>query len=109
LVVPDSALDESTRYGTVSDSIERARRLGARVEQRDQGVAVEVVAAITQTLGGLRVDPDGRVLRGDGSAVDRLFAAGGDVGGVATGGYMSNLAAALVLGKRAAEAALASA
>ena len=106
-VVPDSALSEPGRYGTVAESIERARRLGARVEQRDKGVAVEVVAAITQTLGGLRVDPDGRVVRGDGSVVDGLFAAGGDVGGVATGGYMSNLAAALVIGKRAAEALLA--
>lgn len=105
-VVPPSAMDSSTRYGSVADSIERARRLGARVERRDKGVAVEVVAAITQTLGGLRVDVDGRVLRGDGSVVDRLWAAGGDVGGIATGGYMSNLAAALVIGKRAAESAL---
>jgi fumarate reductase flavoprotein subunit len=106
-VVPESALDEPTRYGSVADLIERARRLGARVERRDQGVAVEVRAAITQTLGGLRVDADGRVLRGDGSAVDGLWAAGGDVGGIATGGYMSNLAVALVMGKRAAESALA--
>ena len=105
-VVDDSALALETRYGTVGEQIERARLLGAAVERRDQGVAVEVVAAITQTLGGLRVDVDGRVLRGDGSAVAGLFAAGGDVGGVATGGYMSNLAAALVIGKRAAEAAL---
>jgi succinate dehydrogenase/fumarate reductase flavoprotein subunit len=106
-VVPSAALGEATRYGSVADSIERARRLGARVERRHEGVAVEVVAAITQTLGGLRVDVDGRVLRGDGSGVDGLWAAGGDVGGVATGGYMSNLAAALVIGKRAAESALA--
>jgi fumarate reductase flavoprotein subunit len=106
-VVPDSALDEPTRYGQIRDQIERARRLGAAVERRDQGVAVEVAAAITQTLGGLRVDVDGRVLRGDGSVVDGLWAAGGDVGGIATGGYMSNLAAALVFGKRAAESALA--
>src|SRR4051812_16958899 len=105
-VVADDALSEATRYGSVADSIERARRMGARVEQRDQGVAIEVAAAITQTLGGLRVDTDGRVLRGDGSAVDGLWAAGGDVGGVATGGYMSNLAAALVVGQRAAESAL---
>jgi hypothetical protein len=105
-VVPEDALSESTRYGSVGDAIERARRMGARVEQRDNGLAVEVAAAITQTLGGLRVDPDGRVVRGDGSAVDGLWAAGGDVGGVATGGYMSNLAAALVIGKRAAESAL---
>jgi hypothetical protein len=108
-VVPRDALDLPTRYGTIAEQIERARKLGAAVEQRDQGVAVEVVAAITQTLGGLRVDVDGRVLRGDGSVVSGLWAAGGDVGGVATGGYMSNLAAALVLGKRAAESAVASA
>jgi succinate dehydrogenase/fumarate reductase flavoprotein subunit len=106
-VVPVDALDSATRYGTIGEQIERARGLGAAVEERDQGVAVEVCAGITQTLGGLRVDPSGRVLRGDGSALDGLFAAGGDVGGIATGGYMSNLAAALVIGKRAAEAALA--
>jgi succinate dehydrogenase/fumarate reductase flavoprotein subunit len=106
-VVPEDSLDERTRYGTVGDQIDRARELGAVVERRDKGVAVEVAAAITQTLGGLRVDVDGHVLRGDGSAVDGLWAAGGDVGGVATGGYMSNLAAALVIGKRAAESALA--
>jgi succinate dehydrogenase/fumarate reductase flavoprotein subunit len=108
-VVPRDALEVATRYGTVGEQISRARRLGAAVEQRDRGVAVEVVAAITQTLGGLRVDRDGHVLRGDGSAVEGLWAAGGDVGGVATGGYMSNLAAALVIGKRAAESALAAA
>jgi succinate dehydrogenase/fumarate reductase flavoprotein subunit len=106
-VVPPDALGTETRYGTIADQIERARQLGAAVEQRDQGLAVEVRAAITQTLGGLRVDADGRVLRGDGSRVDGLWAAGGDVGGVATGGYMSNLAAALVIGKRAAESVLA--
>jgi predicted oxidoreductase len=105
VVDPDS-FDIPTRYGTIGEQIERARQLGASVERRDNGVAVEVVAAITQTLGGLRVDVDGRVLSGDGSAVDGLWAAGGDVGGVATGGYMSNLAAALVIGKRAAESAL---
>ena len=98
-VVPASALDEPTRYGTVGELIERARGLGAAVEQRDGGVAVEVAAAITQTLGGLRVDAHGRVAPG-------VWAAGGDIGGVATGGYMSNLAAALVMGRRAAEAAL---
>jgi succinate dehydrogenase/fumarate reductase flavoprotein subunit len=95
-VVPESALGEATRYGTVGEQVERARGLGARVEQRDEGVAVQVVAAITQTLGGLRVDARGRV-------ADGVWAAGGDVGGVATGGYMSNLAAALVIGKAAAE------
>jgi hypothetical protein len=98
-VVPESALDEATRYGRVGELIERARGLGARVELRDKGTAVEVVAAITQTLGGLRADSNGRVAPG-------LWAAGGDIGGVSTGGYMSNLAAALVMGRRAAEDAL---
>lgn len=106
-IVADDALDIPTRYGTIGEQIERARLLGAAVERLDRAMAVEVVAAITQTLGGLCIDTDGRVLRGDGSAVPGLFAAGGDVGGIATGGYMSNLAAALVMGKRAAEAALA--
>ena len=98
-VVPESALGKPTRYGTVGELIERARNLGARVEQRDEGMAVEVIAGITQTLGGLKADTNGRVAPG-------VWAAGGDIGGVATGGYMSNLAAALVIGKRAAEDAL---
>jgi succinate dehydrogenase/fumarate reductase flavoprotein subunit len=98
-VVPESALGERARYGTVAEMIERARGLGARVELRDKGTAVEVVAAITQTLGGLRTDSNGRVVPG-------VWAAGGDTGGVSTGGYMSNLAAALVMGRRAAEDAL---
>ncbi|MFL5842086.1 MAG: FAD-binding protein, partial [Thermoleophilaceae bacterium] len=98
-VVPESALGERARYGTVAEMIERARGLGAAVERLDDGVRVEVAAAITQTLGGLRIDPNGRVAPG-------VWAAGGDAGGVATGGYMSNLASALVMGRRAAEDAL---
>ena len=65
--------------------------------------AVRVVASITHTIGGLRVDERARVLRDDGSALDGLWAAGVDAGGVATGGYASGLAQALVLGPRAAE------
>jgi succinate dehydrogenase/fumarate reductase flavoprotein subunit len=58
------------------------------------------VAAITTTLGGLRVDASAR-------ATDGVFAAGTDAGGLATGGYASGLAAALVFGRIAAESALA--
>jgi succinate dehydrogenase/fumarate reductase flavoprotein subunit len=65
--------------------------------------AVKVVAAVTHTLGGLRIDGDARVLRPDGSAIDGLYSAGVDAGGVATGGYASGLATALVLGLAAAE------
>lgn len=62
--------------------------------------AVLVQAAVTQTLGGIRVDASARVLPGK-----PLYAAGADVGGIASGGYSSGLAAALVLGLTAAETA----
>jgi fumarate reductase flavoprotein subunit len=64
-------------------------------------VAVRVAPGITHTIGGLRVDDRARVV-----GVDGLFAAGADVGGISTGGYASGLAAALVLGRIAAESAL---
>ena len=66
-------------------------------------VAVHVAAAVTHTIGGLRVDTRARVLAEDGSPLDGLYAAGVDAGGVATGGYASGLAQALVLGLAAAE------
>jgi predicted oxidoreductase len=64
---------------------------------------VKVVAAVTHTLGGLRVDERARVLDTDGRPVAGLYAAGVDSGGIATGGYASGLATALVLGLAAAE------
>jgi succinate dehydrogenase/fumarate reductase flavoprotein subunit len=71
--------------------------------------AVHVTASITHTIGGLAVDGRARVLGADGAPLPGLFAAGVDAGGVATGGYSSGLAQALVLGLAAAESALASA
>lgn len=61
-------------------------------------VAVHVAAAVTHTLGGLRVDTSARV-----AGLDGVYAVGVDVGGVALGGYASGLAQALVLGLAAAE------
>ena len=69
----------------------------------DDGVRVHVVAGVTHTLGGLRIDEQARVAREDGSPLEGLFAAGVDVGGIANGGYASGLAQALVLGLVAAE------
>ena len=66
-------------------------------------VAVHVAAAVTHTIGGLRVDTRARVLDEDGAPIDGLYAAGVDAGGVAAGGYASGLAQALVLGLTAAE------
>jgi fumarate reductase flavoprotein subunit len=65
--------------------------------------AVHVVAGITHTIGGLRVDERARVLDEGDSPIGDLYAAGVDAGGIATGGYASGLAAALVLGLAAAE------
>jgi succinate dehydrogenase/fumarate reductase flavoprotein subunit len=99
-VVGDAALAERVRERTVADMIEAAERAGAQVSRSDGTTTVEVVAAITTTLGGLGIDTSAR-------AADGVFAAGADAGGIATGGYSSGLAAALVFGIIAAEAALA--
>lgn len=99
-VVPDQALGEGVRERTVAEVIEAAREAGAPVERVNGATRVEVVAAITTTLGGIRVDERGR-------AADGLWAAGADAGGVSTGGWSSGLATALVLGRVAAEDALA--
>ncbi|HEU5245381.1 MAG TPA: FAD-binding protein [Gaiellaceae bacterium] len=81
-----------------NDRIEAARAAGATVEEREEGLAVHVSAAVTHTIGGLEVETDAGVPGADG-----LWAAGVDAGGVATGGYASGLAQALVLGLAAAE------
>jgi hypothetical protein len=82
-----------------NERIEKARAAGGTVVEREDGtLAVHVAAAVTHTIGGLQVDEHARV-----SGADGLWAAGVDVGGVATGGYASGLAQALVLGLAAAE------
>ncbi len=99
-LVPQEALGEAVRGVSVVQMIDAAGAAGGRVEEREDGrLAVEVVAGITTTLGGLAVDERARVAEG-------LYAAGADTGGISTGGYMSGLASALVLGRVAAEAAL---
>jgi fumarate reductase flavoprotein subunit len=77
------------------------REAGGTVVEQNGELRLHVAAAVTHTQGGLRVDERARV-----AGVDGLFAAGVDVGGFATGGYASGLAAALVLGRIAAESAL---
>ena len=68
---------------------------------------MHVVAGITHTIGGLRIDPQARVLRRDGTPIEGVYAAGADAGGISTGGYASGLASALVFGRIAAETAAA--
>jgi hypothetical protein len=81
-----------------NERIEAARAAGGTVIDQEHGLAVHVAGAVTHTIGGLQVDTEARVI-----GVDGLWAAGVDVGGVATGGYSSGLAQALVLGLVAAE------
>jgi FAD binding domain len=100
-IVSDAALDEPVRERTVRELIEAARRAGAPVETGNGTTTVEVVAGITTTLGGIKVDAEARAAEG-------LYAAGADVGGISTGGWSSALASALVLGKLAAESAISS-
>jgi fumarate reductase flavoprotein subunit len=97
--VSDDALGERVRERTVADVIEAARRAGAPVERRPGKTVVEVVAGITTTLGGVRVDERARAAEG-------LYVAGADAGGISTGGWSSALASALVFGRLAAEEAL---
>jgi succinate dehydrogenase/fumarate reductase flavoprotein subunit len=99
--VTDDALSRRVRDRTVAEMIESARAAGAPVERRDGATSVEVVAAVTTTLGGLRIDDRARAAPG-------VFAAGADAGEIFTGGYGSGLAAALVFGRLAAESALGS-
>jgi succinate dehydrogenase/fumarate reductase flavoprotein subunit len=79
--------------------VDAAEEAGAPVRRGDDDVTVETVAGVTSTLGGLAIDEHAQVTRG-------IFACGADVGGIATGGYASGLAAALVFGRIAARAAL---
>jgi fumarate reductase flavoprotein subunit len=72
--------------------------------------AAEVTGALAHTQGGVRVDGSGRVLRPDGSAIPRLFAAGGvacGVSGHGAAGYVpgNGLAQSFALGFRAGRAA----
>jgi succinate dehydrogenase/fumarate reductase flavoprotein subunit len=121
-VVDARALRRRVRGRTVEEMIETARAVGGDVRPADAlpfrlppspklaeppFVGVRVHAAVTHTIGGLRIDDRARVLHTDGSAIPGLYAAGADAGGIFTGGYGSGLAAALVLGRIAAETALA--
>jgi fumarate reductase flavoprotein subunit len=68
--------------------------------------AILVLPGVTHTIGGLRVDERARVLRKDRTPIEDLWACGVDAGGIASGGYASGLAQALVLGLSSAEDAV---
>ncbi len=97
--VPEAHLWQLVRGRTIAEMVAAAERAGGPVRRTAGCVEVDVVAGITTTLGGLAVDASARAAPG-------VYAAGCDIGGISTGGYSSGLAAALVLGRVAAAAAL---
>jgi predicted oxidoreductase len=120
-VVDARALQERVRDRTVAELVAAARAAGGEVRPAEElpfallpspklaeppFLAVRVYAAVTHTIGGLRIDDQARVLDPEGAPVPALHAAGADAGGIFTGGYGSGLAAALVYGRTAAETAL---
>ena len=68
--------------------------------------AMEVQPAVTFTMGGVRIDPDCRVLDADGAPISGLLAAGADAGGLYHETYLGGLSMAVVFGLRAARTAL---
>jgi fumarate reductase flavoprotein subunit len=97
--VTDKDREARVRDRTAGEMIDAALAAGAPGERRRGTTWIEVVAGITTTLGGLRIDTHARAAPG-------VYAAGADAGGIATGGYASGLAAALVFGRIAAESVL---
>jgi fumarate reductase flavoprotein subunit len=122
-VVDGRALGVQVRDRTVEEMVAAAEEAGGSVRRADHVdglrldlpsspklaeppfAAVHVMPGVTHTIGGLQVDSSARALREDGTPIEDLWACGVDVGGVATGGYASGLAQALVLGLVAAEQA----
>ena len=93
-LVDEDALDVEIRGRTVRDMVDAAREAGGEVLlPKELGIelpdaythAVHVVAGITHTIGGLRIDPHARVLQIDGAPIEGLYAAGADAGGISHG------------------------
>jgi succinate dehydrogenase/fumarate reductase flavoprotein subunit len=109
-VLDDDALAQPVRDRTIADIAAAAPTATAPEElpfdaPSGTKLGVRVAPAITHTMGGLRIDDRARVLDEAGNAIEGLYAAGADVGGISTGGYASGLAAALVFGRIAVESA----
>jgi succinate dehydrogenase/fumarate reductase flavoprotein subunit len=110
-LLTEKALRQKVRDRTVSDMVDAAEpvppeQLPFKVPHSIV-VGVPVRAAVTHTIGGIRINERTRVLDANGDPIDGLFAAGVDAGGWSTGGFAGGLGPALVFGKIAAESAVA--
>ena len=86
-----SELEERVRERSVGDMIDAAEAGGRARPARRRPCDRRDGRGITTTLGGLAIDEHAQAAPG-------VFACGADAGGIATGGYASGLAAALVFG-----------
>ena len=97
------AFDPTALDGKAAIGLEPPRSNWAQRLDTPPFRAYPVTGGITFTYGGLKVDDDGRVMRGDGSAIEGLHACGELVGGVFFEGYPggSGLTSGAVFGRRA--------
>jgi hypothetical protein len=87
--------------GDMSFAIPRRKH---RIRVGEAGLmAVEIRAAMTSTLGGIRTNAEAQALDEHDVPVPGLFAAGVDQGGYNVNGYAGGLARALVFGRRSAQ------
>lgn len=109
-VPPQNALDTFTAYNDAVSGRDPDTLFPSRVANRTPlaeppYVAIECVAGITYTMGGLAIGESGRVLRTNDGELDGVYAVGADAGGVFHDAYGGGLAWAGVTGRRAGIAA----
>jgi succinate dehydrogenase/fumarate reductase flavoprotein subunit len=97
--------DYNRRVATDPAGLDPPRRRRRNDPLRPPFHALEVRPGVTFTEGGLRVNERGGVM-GPAGAIEGLYAAGADVGGIFNGGYAGGLALATVFGLAAARSVL---
>ena len=104
----DAARETLRRFNDqcAAGTLNPGRRLDATALVDPPYYLIEVIPAITNTWGGLRIDADARVLDAAGDPIPGLLAAGADAGGLYQRAYGGGIAAGLTFGMRAALTAL---
>jgi tricarballylate dehydrogenase len=101
--IQPGAFDPSVKDGLRTEGLDPDKSNWAVALDTPPFVGYAVTCGITFTYGGLRIDPDGRVLREDDAPIPGLHAAGEIAGGLFFGNYPggSGLMAGSVFGRRA--------